>query len=259
MSKLADQHKFIDFSDYGRFIAKKIAKLLLNTSATPVHVTLVFFIVGLLAIYCMFTEHYFLALILLILKSIIDAADGELARLRKKPSYIGRYLDSNLDLVLNFLILFSIYQITKAPIWYFITAFFAMQLQGTVFNYYYTILRNNSKGGDTTSRIEEKSFPKSLHGENQTAVNVMFVIYTIFYGGFDRIIITIDKSAKNCTNLPNWFMSFVSIYGLGFQLLIIGVMLTLGYINYILPFFIVYSFFILILIGIRKTLLRTTL
>jgi len=89
-------------------------------------------------------------------------------------------------------------------------------------------------------------------------VNFLFVIYTLFYGGFDRIILAIDGDAKNSKNLPNWFMSFVSIYGLGFQLLIIGLMLSFGLISYIIPFFISYSVFIVILIGIRKTLLKTS-
>lgn len=257
MSKLAPENKFIDFSDYGRFLGKKIAKGLLNTPITPVHITLLFFIVGLSAIYCMLHQAYFTALLLLLLKSTIDAADGELARLRNKPSYIGRYLDSNLDLVLNFLILFAISILTNTPFWIMFTAFFAIQLQGTVFNYYYTIVRNNSIGGDTTSRIEENSFPKALHGENQQMVNVLFVMYTIFYGGFDRIIIALDPKAKNCNTLPNWFMSFVSIYGLGFQLLIIGVMLVLGLINLILPFFIAYSIFIVVLITIRRVFLTS--
>ena len=37
----------------------------------------------------------------IILKSIIDAADGELARIKKTPSYTGRYLDSIFDIILN--------------------------------------------------------------------------------------------------------------------------------------------------------------
>jgi hypothetical protein len=45
----------------------------------------------------------------------------------------------------------------------------------------------------------------------------------------------------------------VSLYGLGFQLLIIAVLLPLGQIEWIVPFFIIYSALILILIGIRKT------
>ena len=255
MSKLAPNNKFLDLSDYGRVPAKLFAKALLNTPFTPIHITFLFALAGIAAIYFIIEQQYILGAIFLVLKSIIDAADGELARLRKKPSYIGRYLDSVFDLILNFAILYTIYLVTKGEIWMMLTAFFAMQLQGTVFNYYYTILRNNLAGGDTTSRIEEKSFPTALHGESQQIVNFLFIVYTIFYGGFDRIILGLDGNAKDIKNLPNWFMSFVSIYGLGFQLLIIGVMLSIGFIHYILPFFIVYSIFIIILIGLRKMVL----
>ena len=255
MSKLAPENKFIDLTDYGRFLAKPFAKLLLNTPITPVHVTFLFFVVGLAAIYCIINHYFALALILLLLKSIIDAADGELARLRNKPSYIGRFLDSNLDFVLNFGFLYAIHIVTENAIVLMLIAFIAIQLQGTVFNYYYTILRNNSEGGDTTSRIKESSFPTALHGENQQLVNILFVCYTIFYGCFDKIIYAMDSKAKNITSFPNWFMTFVSIYGLGFQLLIIGLMLAFGLIAYITNFLILYSIFIIILLGLRKMLL----
>ena len=252
MSKLTTENKFFDLSDYGRVIAKPFAKSLINTPFTPIHVTLLFFIAGLIAVYFILHQAYVFAAIFLVIKSIIDAADGELARLRKKPSYIGRYLDSILDLVLNFIILYSIYYLTNTSLWLMFLSFFAIQLQGTVFNYYYTILRNNSSGGDTTSRVEEKSYPKALHGESQKMVNVLFIIYTLFYGGFDRIILNFDPQAKNIKQLPSWFMTLVSIYGLGFQLLIIGVLMVAGFINYIIPFFILYSIFIMVIIILRR-------
>ncbi|MGB0888393.1 MAG: CDP-alcohol phosphatidyltransferase family protein [Vicingaceae bacterium] len=252
MSKLAPKNKFLDLSDYGRIPAKLFAKTLVKTPFTPIHITLLFGIVGITAIYFILKNQYILAALFLVLKSIIDAADGELARLRKKPSYIGRYLDSVFDLILNFGFLFTIYTLTNTPFWMMLLAFFAMQLQGTVFNYYYTILRNNSTGGDTTSRIEENSYPKALHGENQKVVNVLFILYSVLYGGFDKIILALDNAAKTKKHLPNWFMTFFSIYGLGFQLLLIGLMLVCGLIQYIIPFFIIYSIFILIIIGIRK-------
>jgi hypothetical protein len=47
-------------------------------------------------------------------------------------------------------------------------------------------------------------------------------------------------------------MTLLSGYGLGFQLLIIAVMLPMGWIENIVPFFIVYTVFIFVLIGIRK-------
>ena len=255
MSKLAPQNKFLDLSDYGRAPAKLFAKALLKTPFTPIHVTFLFALAGIVAIYFITEAQYILAAIFLVLKSIIDAADGELARLRRKPSYIGRYLDSVFDLILNFTILYTIYIVTKGELWMMLTAFFAIQLQGTVFNYYYTILRNNLAGGDTTSRIEENSFPKALHGENQLVVNFLFIVYTIVYGGFDRIILAIDGDAKNHKNLPNWFMTLVSIYGLGFQLLIMGILMAVGLINYVIPFIIAYSIFIVIILGIRKIVL----
>lgn len=255
MSKLSPNNKFLDLSDYGRAPAKLFAKALINTPLTPIHVTFLFVLAGIAAIYFIIETQYIIAALFLVLKSIIDAADGELARLRKKPSYIGRYLDSVFDLLLNFCFLFTIYTITSIPFWMMLLAFFAMQLQGTVFNYYYTILRNNLAGGDTTSRIEENSFPKALHGENQLMVNFLFIAYTIFYGGFDRLILAFDGAAKTHTYLPNWFMTLVSIYGLGFQLLLIGIFLVLGWIHFIIPFFIAYSIFILIIIGIRKIVL----
>ena len=252
MSKLAAQDKFLDLSDYGRPFGKFLAKQLKNTRFTPVHVTILFGISGLIAIYCILTNHYFLAGIFIILKSGIDAADGELARLKNKPSYFGRYLDSVFDIILNFLIFMAICYISKTTFWFTILAFIGIQLQGTLYNYYYVILRNKSLGGDSTSKIFEYKTPKALPGETQKSVNILFKIYTIVYGGFDIIIHLLDQDAYKIKTFPNWFMTLLSLYGLGFQLLIIALMLPLGWVEFIIPFFIVYSILLFVLIGIRK-------
>jgi len=44
----------------------------------------------------------------LFFKSIIDALDGELSRVKNTPSYTGRYLDSVFDILLNFLFLLAV-------------------------------------------------------------------------------------------------------------------------------------------------------
>lgn len=252
MSKLAAQDKFLDFSDYGRPIAKLFANQLKNTRFTPIHVTLLFGVSGLIAIYCILQNHYFFAAFFIILKSIIDAADGELARIKNTPSYTGRYLDSVFDIALNFLFLMTICYVSKTSFWLTLIAFFCIQLQGTLYNYYYVILRNKSVGGDSTSKIFEYKSPRALPGESQKSVDILFRIYMIVYGVFDKIIHALDREAYKVKTFPNWFMTFVSIYGLGFQLLIIAVMLPLGYIESIIPFFIVYSLFIFVIIGFRK-------
>jgi phosphatidylserine synthase len=253
MSKLAAEDKFLDLSDYGRPIGKFFANQLKNTRFTPIHVTILFGVSGLIAIYCILQNHYFLASFFIILKSIIDAADGELARIKNTPSYVGRYLDSVFDIVLNFLFFMTISYVSKTSFWMTILAFFCVQLQGTLYNYYYVILRNKSVGGDKTSKIFEDKSPQALPGETQKSVNILFGIYTIVYGIFDKIIHVLDSDAYKVKSFPNWFMTFVSIYGLGFQLLIVAVMLPLNLIEYIIPFFVLYTVFIFVLIGIRKT------
>ena len=252
MSKLAATDRFLDLSDYGRFFGKWLANSLKNTRFTPIHVTLLFGISGLMAIYCILNNHYLWAGFFIILKSGIDAADGELARLKKTPSYSGRYLDSVFDIILNFMFFMTICYVSQTNIWYTILAFFGIQLQGTLYNYYYVILRNKLVGGDTTSKVFEYKTPKALPGESQQVVNILFGIYTIVYGVFDKIIHFLDKDAYKVKTFPNWFMTLLSVYGLGFQLLLIAIMLPLGLIEFIVPFFIGFTVFIFVLIGIRK-------
>mgnify|MGYP006202819311 FL=1 len=255
MSKLNANDKFLDLSDYGRSFGRFFAEQLKETRFTAIHVTLLFGISGLIAIYCILNQYYLAASFFIILKSGIDAADGELARLKKMPSYTGRYLDSIFDIILNFFFLATIGYVTSASIFLLLGAFVSIQLQGTLYNYYYVILRNKSVGGDTTSKVFEYKTPTALPGESQKAVNILFGIYTIVYGIFDKIIHFLDREAYKVKTFPNWFMTLLSLYGLGFQLLIIAVMLPFGWIEFVLPFFIGYSVLIMVLIGIRKRLI----
>jgi phosphatidylserine synthase len=252
MSKLAKEDKFLDLSDYGRSFGRFFANQLKETRFTPIHVTLLFGISGILAIYFIINNQYWLAAFFIVLKSGIDAADGELARMKNTPSYSGRYLDSVFDIVLNFMFLMTICYVSKTTIWFSLLAFICIQLQGTLYNYYYVILRNKSVGGDTTSKVFEYKTPKALPGETQKSVDVLFKIYTVVYGSFDKMIHALDNDAYKVKTFPNWFMTLLSIYGLGFQLLIIAVMLPLGWIEFIVPFFIFFSILIFVLILIRK-------
>jgi|TARA_B110000027_G_scaffold45318_1_gene49846 phosphatidylglycerophosphate synthase len=251
MSKLPEQHQFVDLSDYGRPAARVIAESLRKSSFTPIHVTLAFIISGLIAIYCILNDYLVLAAIFLVIKSILDAADGELARIKKTPSYSGRYFDSIADIMLNLLIMMAICKTSDASVSNTLIAFVGLQLQGTLYNYYYVILRNKL-GGDTTSRIIENKAPIAMKGEKQKHVERLFYIYHLLYSYFDKIIYRLDKNAADGVIFPNWFMTAISTLGLGFQLLIISMMLILGWKEYIVPFFISYTFLIVLFIWIRK-------
>jgi hypothetical protein len=250
MSKLPKENKFLDLSDYGRPVAIIIANSLKNSWITPIHITIGFVISGLIAIYCILQGYYWYAALFLILKSILDAADGELARINQKPTYTGRYLDSVSDIILNALFFIAIWYISQTSIWICILAFFGLQLQGTLYNYYYVILRNKFDG-DTTSRVFEDTPPIALGNENQKHVNIFFGLYKFLYSAFDMVIYKLDKNADKGI-IPNWLMTLVSTFGLGFQLLVIACMLVLELENYIFPFFLGYSVMIFVIIGIRK-------
>ena len=173
MSKLPAEHKFLDLSDYGRAPARWMAYAFKSTAVTPIHVTMMFVVCGAVAIACILYQQFWLAAFFLVLKSILDAADGELARVKETPSYTGRYFDSVSDFILNFFLLASISYITQGSFLWLLIAFFSMQLQGTLYNYYYVILRN-TLDGDKTSRVFEDKPPVALPGEKQTTVNNWF-------------------------------------------------------------------------------------
>ncbi len=256
MSKLSAEDKFLDLSDYGRIPARYFAQSISNTFITPVHVTLLFGICGAASVFCILNGIYLPAAILLILKSVIDAADGELSRINNSPSYTGRYLDSIFDILINFAVLAAIAFQSSESYFIALLAFFAIQLQGTLFNYYYVILRNNSEGGDSTSKIFEDKTPEAIGGESQVIVDILFKLYKLLYGVFDNIIYNIDYDAHRVKTFPKTFMTFVSMFGLGFHLLIMAVMLSLGLISYICITLIVFSLPMIGIIAYRKVKLK---
>ncbi len=84
-------------------------------------------------------------------------------------------------------------------------------------------------------------------------MNILFGLYKLFYGAFDKTIYALDSNAGKGKVLPNWLMTSVSTFGLGFQLLIIAVLLVLGLEATILPFFLGYTVMVFVFIGIRKS------
>ena len=80
-------------------------------------------------------------------------------------------------------------------------------------------------------------------------------MYRFLYGIYDHTIYLIDQDAYKMRTFPNWFMTMISFYGLGFQLLIIALMLALDWVEFIIPFFIFYTIFTFVFVGIRKVFL----
>ena len=65
-----------------------------------------------------------------------------------------------------------------------------------------------------------------------------------------------DKDAKQSPPFPICFMTLRSLYGLGFQLLVMAIMLSFKLQNFVIPFFICYSVLLVVFVGLRKLVLK---
>lgn len=257
MTKLPKEKKFIDVSDYARPFAVKLVKFLMPTNIGAYHLTTAFLIVGLIASYLIYIDKYLiLGAFLILIKSLLDAADGEIARQRNEPSMVGRYLDSIFDFIVNVFLFLSIAIVFNEDIWIMALALLLFQLQGSIFNYYYLVKRYQVNG-DRTSRIFELDEPEPFKKDNPSLLIILHKVYLIIYGWQDYIIYSLDKQAINSKELPSWFLTIVSFMGLGFQLLIISLLLILNFHQYTFMFFILpYTLLGISIIMIRRVFVR---
>ena len=255
MSKLPTGKQFLDVSDYGRPAAKAIVRVLAPTPVSSLHLTYAFLLVGCAAIISTANGYHVYAAILLVCKSVLDAADGEMARFRKQPSQTGRYLDSIFDYLINFGLLYVIYATSGASLVIFIAAFVSIEFQGTIFSYYYLVQRAALQG-DTTSVVNEFEKRPALPGDTPAVVNVLRKIYLLLYGPYDWLMLKLDPRAADGIILPNVFLSVVSFFGLGFQLLVIGILMVAGQVDLVLPFFVWLNILAFVLVFGRRILMR---
>lgn len=203
--KLPPGARFVDLSDYARPVASWLARKLADTPIRAVHVTLVWAAIGFLGAVAYARSDYGYALLgaaALQAKNVLDAVDGSLARLQRRPSRIGRFLDSISDALvaaaLNVALAVAIsgarpalYAAALAGV-----ALLAGLLQGSVFNYYYVRYRAR-RGGDATSRVQEAltDDDRARYAGRPGALGSLQVLirsYNWIYGWQDRLVQRLD-------------------------------------------------------------------
>jgi hypothetical protein len=85
-------------------------------------------------------------------------------------------------------------------------------------------------------------------------VTRLYYTYKFCYGIFDKIIYKLDYSASKHRQFPNWFMTALSTFGLGFQLLGMAVLIAINKIDLIIPIILFANIGLLGFIIIRKLL-----
>jgi len=233
MDKVPPQAAFLDLSDYARPAALWLVRALLATPVTPIHITLVFTGVGLAAAVLFALDRWLaLAGVLLLLKSMLDAADGSLARARQKPSRVGRFLDSVCDFVVTVAVFGGIaagqHARTGESTWLLAAlAAVCATFQCSVFSYYYVRYRAQT-GGDQTSQVDE-SESGGYAGDNPTALKILHTLYQLIYGWQDALMAQLDGwLAPQNAQLTPTFLTATTVLGLGSQLFVTAGCAALG-------------------------------
>jgi len=233
--KVPQSQAFFDLSDLAGPAGRWLALRLVDSPITPIHLTLAFTVAGLAAAFLLAVGRGgWLAAILLVLKSALDAADGGLARARHHPSRVGRFLDSDCDFVVNV----ALYAGLAAGIvgrtgnyWYVPLAFLALvsaMLQVSLFNHYYVRYRK-AAGGDQTSQVNEAE-PAGYAWDSPALLGPLYLAYRVIYGWQDFLVARLDQlAAPGDATIGRGFMTAVSVLGLGTQLLLLAICAVLGH------------------------------
>ena len=89
----------VDLSEWGRPFARVMARYLKEKPVSVIQVTNLHLVLTIFCAWLILQGDLILACSLLIIKGVIDAVDGELARIRERPSHVGRYWDTVADTI----------------------------------------------------------------------------------------------------------------------------------------------------------------
>ena len=229
--------KVIDLSEWGRPFARIIARFLKEKPISVIHVTNLHLLLTFFCGWLILEGHTIIACSLLIVKGVIDAVDGELARIRERPSHVGRYWDTVADTIGLIVIMWAFGSHFAWKTSLTCTLILATLFQYSLFNHYSILMRALSSG-DVTSRIDERVRPVAHPWEKQSNVNIFHTIYLIFFSWQDRIISGLyGKGSKDL----RFELTVSSLLGFGMQSLIIFALAVTENLSYLPELILVFN------------------
>lgn len=207
----------IDLSEWGRPFARVMARFLKEKPISVIQVTNLHLLLTIFCSWLIVDGQAILACFLLIVKGVIDAVDGELARIRERPSHVGRYWDTVADTIGLIAVMWAFGTLFEWNPLLTCAIILATLFQYSLFNHY-SILMRSLGSGDTTSRIDEREKPVAYAWEKQSNVNLFHTVYLMFFSWQDRIIAGL--SGKGSKGLV-FELTVSSSLGFGMQSLII--------------------------------------
>ncbi len=219
-----------DISDevINRFLIRPLAGIIVRvvypTRITPNQITIAAIVAGFCSAAAFFDGSALLAPVagtFLLLKDILDSADGQLARARNQFSRLGRFLDSIGDIAVNIAIFaaigLSLGRGGLLPLWLFVSlaALTSLTLRVSYHVFYQTSflhLQNAYAGNRTTEELQPGDFQEDrwtlrLHRG-----------FLFFYGWQDRLMVRIDQWSEGgrVVDASTWYGDRAGIRWSGF-------------------------------------------
>lgn len=230
--------------------------LLYDTKVHSVHLTACFLVVGIAAALLIAWGGYVglvLAALLIQLKSILDAADGQLARARKTPSRVGRFFDSTADFVVSLMLVtacsYLLYERTgEYSFFVFGSAVFLCSMIQNSFWVYYNAYYRSITSGSPESILEE-SIDDVVYPYDEDKPGILAFLrsfYKFAYSWQDRLIAFLDAVSRKLAGVQEkhtlvWygnirFLKATGLLGLGTNLLVMSFALVLNEPSYYFVF-----------------------
>ncbi len=213
-------------------LANALVRVLVPLKVPPPAVVLANAAAGLLAAFAIVRGELVLAALLLQLKTLLDNADGRLARASGRVSALGRYLDTEADLLVNAALFAGLAAATGRP-WLALVGFFALTLVLSA-DFNVERLYHEARG-----EVQEPPAPSASRAER-----VLARIYGAAFAPQDRLVRAIvsrrlelilsgeqDSGHRRDATLAYHDPLSVAILanlGLSTQLAVLGVCLVLG-------------------------------
>ncbi|WP_457636875.1 CDP-alcohol phosphatidyltransferase family protein [Oceanithermus sp.] len=183
-----------------------VVRLLWRTPVRPEHLVLLHGFLGLLAGSLLASGHFFAAALLLQLVTVLDNADGQLARSRGQESLLGRYLDTEVDFLVHVALFLALARVCGAE----------ASLAGLVS---LTLLL-----GLDYNLVEARREPAAGEPENEVE-RILATIYGLVFGWQDALMRRLEHGLPEP---PGWLYWLVANLGRTTQFAALGLALALG-------------------------------
>jgi len=164
-------------------LARVVVALLLPLRTSPVAVVVLNALAGLAAAVEIWRGDLVGGAVLLQLKTVLDNSDGRLARASGRPTVLGRYLDTEADLVVNAAVFVALARVTGAPALAAVAFLGLTLVLSANFNADVLYRRARGRGIDTQP---------SAQGEGRLA-RALAAIYAAVFAPHDRALQAISR------------------------------------------------------------------